>query len=690
MVEIAGPAPLFEVELTGCRPEPLASYLKALGVLRLVAEQKDEAACGFWRGEHFVLRSKLSRAELARFFIEEWQPTPVIAPWNGGSGFYPKDNREAADVIVSSTDPRLRQFATSIGIGRSFVAEQSWRERPTDEGKVLLISTMRARLPDDALAWLDAAVVIGDDRLPFPPLLGTGGNDGRLDFSNNFQQRVVEVLTSGAKAAIDSALFGTAATSRFKGAMGQYQPAASERTNPWDFVLLIEGTLIFAATATRRYESTSATTMAFPFHARAAGGVPTITDGDESESRDELWLPLWSTAATMRELRHLFAEGRATVGSGDNARAASSALDFARAVTALGVDRGINSFVRIGFHVRNGLAYFATPLGRFATGSVRAARRLDDIDSWFNRVRRKSSGKTAPARISIVARRLEQAIFDAARSDDLGPVLLELGDAERALAEAPAFTSKNFLRPLALLPPSWAEIADLRSVEQRLAAALAARPAMRRRLGPLDETSRAFGRVDDGFCVFAKRSLVENLHALLLREDVEAQQQERQGTPDASSRYCSLTDIARFIEGDVDDILVERWLRAFVLIDGDVRAQVPVDTVYPPTSFALLSLVHRRRIRGNDLPRTTGVLSLACAGDAVGATTVAIRRLNANAHPLPFTALLEPALRTRRIAAALAFSLTPRQRSTLESMLLPAPDQIANDRSTTEFSQEHL
>lgn len=73
--------------LTGCTPVPLAHYLKVLGILRPVAEQKDPDACGRWRGEYFELRTSLSREELQKFFLEEYRPTPVLAPWNGGSGF---------------------------------------------------------------------------------------------------------------------------------------------------------------------------------------------------------------------------------------------------------------------------------------------------------------------------------------------------------------------------------------------------------------------------------------------------------------------------------------------------------------------------------------------------------------------------------------------------------------------------
>ena len=52
---------MVELELSGCRPEPLAHYLKALAVLRLVSEQADPAARGFWRGDCFVLQSALDR-----------------------------------------------------------------------------------------------------------------------------------------------------------------------------------------------------------------------------------------------------------------------------------------------------------------------------------------------------------------------------------------------------------------------------------------------------------------------------------------------------------------------------------------------------------------------------------------------------------------------------------------------------
>lgn len=60
----------FEHVLYGCSPVPLAGYLKALGTFRLVAEQADPQAKGFWRDERFVLRTSLPQDELVRFFVD--------------------------------------------------------------------------------------------------------------------------------------------------------------------------------------------------------------------------------------------------------------------------------------------------------------------------------------------------------------------------------------------------------------------------------------------------------------------------------------------------------------------------------------------------------------------------------------------------------------------------------------------
>lgn len=249
--------------LTGCTPEPLMAYLKALGVLRLVSEQKDPNARGWWKNDVFWIRSpslfkgavteEEKRDALAKFLLEEYQPTPIVAPWNAGSGFYLKWDekksafkfREANDAISKiecSTTPRLepyrdqiltikralqkkaKPFEPSEEIGR--IREQGEREgwakkKANQEVKQLLDSQMlfseagityaiekvdkdkllrdtRSSLVNDkAIEWIDTAFVIRTGQKKNrdeAPLLGSGGNIGNSDFSARFMQALTRCL----------------------------------------------------------------------------------------------------------------------------------------------------------------------------------------------------------------------------------------------------------------------------------------------------------------------------------------------------------------------------------------------------------------------------------------------------------------------------------------------------------------
>ena len=180
--------------LDGCRAEPLGSYLKALGVLRLVGEQLDAAAGGAWLGERFVLETAADEAELVDFFAHRYRPTPLVAPWNGGSGFGAKDKKSAATVAVveASTDERLGPYRESLAVVRRLVASPTWGAGANDKAvKREQVARCRNELPDDAVAWIDATIVLtGEDRT-IAPLFLSGGNDGRLEFSANFMTNVL-------------------------------------------------------------------------------------------------------------------------------------------------------------------------------------------------------------------------------------------------------------------------------------------------------------------------------------------------------------------------------------------------------------------------------------------------------------------------------------------------------------------
>ena len=106
--------------LAGCQPKPLSNYLKALGIIRLISEQKDPNAKGWFSGEAFVIRTSLDIDGLEKFFCDEYSPTPIVSPWNGGSGFYLGDITDGIDAISESNHPRFSSYREVISRIRSW------------------------------------------------------------------------------------------------------------------------------------------------------------------------------------------------------------------------------------------------------------------------------------------------------------------------------------------------------------------------------------------------------------------------------------------------------------------------------------------------------------------------------------------------------------------------------------------
>ena len=64
--------------LPGLRPEPLASYLAGLGLIRLLGEQADAAATAAWTADGLVIGTTVP--DIAAWLAEEYVPTPVLEP----------------------------------------------------------------------------------------------------------------------------------------------------------------------------------------------------------------------------------------------------------------------------------------------------------------------------------------------------------------------------------------------------------------------------------------------------------------------------------------------------------------------------------------------------------------------------------------------------------------------------------
>ena len=689
------------VRLDGCRTRPLSSYLMALGVFRLVAEQADRKARGAWQDGVFVLESCLDESGLRRFFQDTYRPTPVLSPWNGGSGFFPNDNKAGIEFVGSESGTRFVAYQDALGACRRALADLGLDEKPEKDQKPALVEALRSELPDAALAWLDAALVLTNDGARFPPLLGTGGNDGRLDFSNNFMGRLTDIFGPLPEAPkkqaaerirrqtwLACALFGVSAPGLTKGAVGQFDPAGAGGANagpgesfdtkvsPWTFVLMIEGAMALAASSSRKLESTSGGELSFPFSVRSSGaGYGSATAVEEGSGRDELWLPLWAELTGWPDIAALLREGRARVGR----RTATTGVDFARAIAGLGVSRGLSAFERYGFHVRNGLAYQAVPLGTWPVRRNPRADLLAPLDRWLDRFRRATASDSAPASLRRARRGIDDAVLSLCGTSPptaASRVLVELGRAERQMVRSLKFCIDSFLPPVPWLPPAWLHAARDDSREFRLASALAS-AGLRARATPLEAGRARWNAIPDASVGWIDGDLVRSLQGWLLRRELS---EVVAGSPPRLGVSCA--DLAWWLEHPESDRAVEELALGLALVDlHSVSARDPSASAWLPPTFALMHLcVADRTLDGATLPRTPGLLQRACSGDADGATRLALRRLKGAGVRLrmhdrprtqrPWSSLPHPSGQTRRLAAALAFPLSPTGRQSVRTSVI--------------------
>ncbi len=119
-----------EITLSGCSASSLSSYLKALGILRLITDQLDNTARGHWNGDRFILKTKYSRDELAAYFLTKYSPSPILSPWNGRAGFLegeddgPSTRKGAVTIsrVERSSGSRFRSYRNLIAAIRNVSA----------------------------------------------------------------------------------------------------------------------------------------------------------------------------------------------------------------------------------------------------------------------------------------------------------------------------------------------------------------------------------------------------------------------------------------------------------------------------------------------------------------------------------------------------------------------------------------
>lgn len=764
-----------EHRLEGCRTEPMASYLKSLGILRLVSEQIDPSARGRWKDGSFVLDTRLSRDELIEFFVKTYAPTPIIAPWNGGSGFYPSDVQKGINAILGNKHERFAAYRETIaairtwpemprpfemvgeiadrlravmvsmrpGKARSKLEELDGQvqlnllaaqpaivppipslsleqletaknrlsklEQKGPAGKALsdlvktikkartecqkdargevkeqLLPLCRSRLPEDCLSWLDAAYVVkGTDTCDYNPILGTGGIDGRLEFSNIFMQRLSELLIEGEpeechRLFVGSA-FGDPTAGLSSAKIGQYDPGRAGgfnqgagvetkdfKINPWDFVLLMEGVQTLAGSASKRALTDARPRATVPFTvAFSAVGFSSSSEGDAG--RAETWFPVWSRPASFAELRYLFGEGRSEIGRSP----ARDGIDFVRAAGTLGVDRGIDGFVRYTILKRRGDNYVALPTGRFAVRQRPTLRLLDEMDPLRRSLDIFLNGfQNVPAAFASARRGIDEAMFACSEAPDAQrfmSLVRALGRMEQLVAQRDRSKNPALPQPLKGLSPGWITTCDDGGTELRIAAALAAIAptgkvgTFRANMAGTDPSFPWSWAKGHGQTRWHGNSLVERLGGALVQRFMDAERLSAPHAPLDAFLHLHPLDAVPFIEGGTDDEKLEELLWGLSLVEWwkaglkplAARWSTPARQGVLPRPYCLLRvLLSPEPVRGVAIPIESRVLPLLRAGRTADACRIAVGRLRSS-ELNPFDVHYEESLDSLRLMAAL-------------------------------------
>lgn len=571
------------VAVPGLPPHSLGNYLASLGLLRILARSYRLGAEG----------------------TETCWPQ-VRGAWRDGV-FHIVGGPSSLDEIVDALGETAARTEW-LPYTRRWAEEQ---KRGTKSKSATPLARWQSSADEGDLE-LFAAHVVPAAGVNFNPILGSGGNAGRREFSKGWKEATTALASSnkkrrdipdatGRRDELKALLAGGAiswlmelnAASWFSDLIervnsGQ-RPFAKGIASPWAMVLACEGLVFFAGGTSRRLGVRSRSVGAFPFVVQAA--APTAA-GEAGRDRGEVWAPIWGRPMTVAEVSALFSRGRAEIGG----RGALTPSAFAVAIRRRGVDAGIAEF------------------RRFALGSTTSANTFEPRFEGIVTVpdRPVSSGPAgAPSVAAIALERLLGLIDNLPRDRKEGTRWRYLGlrgpveaamlrvtaapgdpDAACSLLDAAVAaldrvdTSEQFRSRKVdwrALPPTWvAELVQLGldlEAEGRLALALvssfpAARPFALYRFGAelrqLKPTFRFYHpETAPARWTWRPGPLPRVLASLVQRYvlDWEQDQKEHNIKPPPLQATATTQDLERWLAGFLDEGLLTRWLSRFALFD---------------------------------------------------------------------------------------------------------------------------
>jgi CRISPR-associated protein Csx17 len=658
------------IPVPGLRPTSLGAYLAALGLLKVLSHCWPDIRAA-WRDGVFHLV--------------------------GG----PADRDALADALITVADE-----ASWTPYERGWADAQKASTKAKSGAKLALWQAEA----DEADLELFAAHAAPASRVFFNPLLGSGGNAGKRAFADGWKKATEALQPSKNKASQAEKLN---AASWFSDANKLYNsgqnPFSEGAISPWAMALACEGLAFFAGSASRRLGARTRPVGAFPFVVAATGPE---TSGEAGRDRGEVWAPLWSRPMTVPEITTLFARGRAEIGG----HGAVTPAAFAVAITRRGVDAGIGEFRRFALGKTTSANTFEPRyLGATPVPAGSADTRSEALERLLGLIEGLPADRKEGQRWRFVGLRgpVESALVSAAGKPHDAEAMTALLDAAVQTLDRVdvnrSFREKSVSwRPLPLdwLPGLFS--GDVPDIEARLALSLisafpAEHPFALYRFGiewrnqsgggrPRKSSPYIHPKTPPARWVWRAGPLARNLSTVIQRRLLDWENDEKPGAPPLHIPVAvRMSDVEAWLDGQVDELLLARWLSRMALFDWTIPASVRVLSPFERgdigvgPALALYGLLHPlldlrpvsvngRKEGGDLLPPDTGARTPAAArrtaalirgGDIDRAVEVARSRFAMAQAPLmrmntPW-AITDP----ERLLAALLFPVSNRDRSAL-------------------------
>jgi CRISPR-associated protein Csx17 len=599
--------------LYGCRHDILGHYLKAFGLLRVLASCADKERCdpeaeGWWDLERgcFRLRSLKypTAGDLMKFFAEYYRPTAVFAAWNKEPG------------IIESRARRLGHgdyWKIAEAFSKQVVSVEE-RKKPASQNKLIsreAFNAYREEIADSISLAVDAISsprFNGGDN----PIFLSKGIAGRAHLWRTFWEYAVILQNlrtkknrRGSDALVGASLFegGGAGLESNKGKGTPFFPDAIKAYNigsGWvtetypfnalDYVLAVEGGFAMRGAVARTLGADSKRFAAFPFVFDS--GEEMVDDANEVKgTSNALWFPQWNRPTTFAEFSSFISDAQARL-PGKEVRFSA---EFVRALNAQGVDAGFVGWQEFRFKMKISRVPWITT-GRY----VEAAFRLDgtrlnralhplDESRFLDQFAWKSSKIAARSPHPMLAE-INDAMETATYEPTPPNCLNLLGSIFRtcrrmaiseSLRDSLPGKRANFFPPLPM--SDWSELFIGFDVpEFRIARALAAiQSNLRQRDGRVSKTLPMLGSIlplelaptgwylpkkgdSSNQAVWSGTDLCHDLAAVLSRRYLDSLTDER---PALLSAYgARLADVLDFLRRELDDQLIASWTESLSLI----------------------------------------------------------------------------------------------------------------------------